>query len=354
MINDYEELLNALSTDQKGAANLFENIVNGILTENPKSYRNAVDGDWNNIDVTARLVTDSPIPLNEEQRKILSAIRKPECNYISVQGPPGTGKSHTITAIAFDGILSGQTVLVLSDKTEALDVVQDKLKSVLAKVRHGDDEFPNPILRLGKTGNTYTRLMASSAKEKITRHYQAEVQHSAQLAQETSVKTAALKSDIDKTVAALSAIKIEDIDQFHGLEAELDAARPNVTTILRQADPETAASHIQTLLTTIDAKACAAVLAKLNAKDSKPTVSSLREKQYVALQRLPGSELRIAGAAPADRGPFTRCRPPSRLQPGSPPTRRPAAATGFARPRERRPPPRSVRCREAVAAASRT
>ena len=120
--------------------------------------------------------------------------------------------------------------------------------------------------------------MASSAKEKITRHYQAEVQHSAQLAQETSVKTAALKSDIDKTVAALSAIKIEDLDQFHGLEAELDAARPNVTTILRQGDPETAASHIQTLLTTIDAKACAAVLAKLNAKDSKPTVSSLREK----------------------------------------------------------------------------
>ena len=278
MINDYEELLNALSTDQKGAANLFENIVNGILTENPKSYRNAVDGDWNDLDVTARLVTDSPIPLNEEQRKILSAIRKPECNYISVQGPPGTGKSHTITAIAFDGILSGQTVLVLSDKTEALDVVQDKLESVLAKVRHGDDEFPNPILRLGKTGNTYTRLMASSAKEKITRHYQAEVQHSAQLAQETSVKTAALKSDIDKTVAALSAIKIEDLDQFHGLEAELDAARPNVTTILRQGDPETAASHIQTLLTTIDAKACAAVLAKLNAKDSKPTVSSLREK----------------------------------------------------------------------------
>jgi hypothetical protein len=41
---------------------------------------------------------------------------------------------------------------------------------------------------------------------------------------------------------------------------------------------ETAASYIQTLLTTIDAKACAAVLGKLNAKDSKPTVSSLREK----------------------------------------------------------------------------
>ena len=94
MINDYEELLNALSTDQKDAANLFENIVNGILTENPKSYRNALDGDWNDLDVTARLVTDLPIPLNEEQRKILSAIRKPECNYISAKGCPAPA-NHT-------------------------------------------------------------------------------------------------------------------------------------------------------------------------------------------------------------------------------------------------------------------
>lgn len=278
MINDYEELLNALTNDQKGAANLFDTIVRGILNDNPKSCRQEVDGDWNDLDVTARLVADSPIPLNEEQRKILSAIRKPDCAYISVQGPPGTGKSHTITAIAFDGILRGQTVLVLSDKTEALDVVQDKLETVLAKVRHGDDEFPNPILRLGKTGNTYPRLMAGSAKEKITRHYQAEVQHSAQIERETSTTTAALKSDIDKTVAALSAIKIDELDELHRLEVELDSTRPNVATILRQSTPRTAASALEGLLTTIDANACAAVLTKLNSVEGQPTIASICDK----------------------------------------------------------------------------
>jgi DNA replication protein DnaC len=95
----------------------------------------------------------SPIPLNEEQRKIIETLNEPNCRFITVQGPPGTGKSHTITAIAFNCILSGKNVLILSDKQEALNVVEDKLKSALSSVRQ-DADFPDPILRLGKTGNT--------------------------------------------------------------------------------------------------------------------------------------------------------------------------------------------------------
>jgi superfamily II DNA or RNA helicase len=74
-----------------------------------------------------RLVFDSPLPLVEEQRKILSAIGHSQSRFIAVEGPPGTGKSHTITAIAFHTILSGKSLLVLSDKKEALDVVEAKL-----------------------------------------------------------------------------------------------------------------------------------------------------------------------------------------------------------------------------------
>ena len=66
----------------------------------------------------------------------------PRCRFITLQGPPGTGKSHTITAIAFDCIQRQQSCLVLSDKTEALDVVEDKLSDVLSIARGGDDDFP--------------------------------------------------------------------------------------------------------------------------------------------------------------------------------------------------------------------
>ena len=98
-----------------------------------------------------------PVPLNEEQRKILASLAAGTCRFLAIEGPPGCGKSHTIVAIVFEAILTGKNVLVLSDKKEALDVVEDKLTKVLNAVRTGTD-FQNPILRLGKAGNTYGKF----------------------------------------------------------------------------------------------------------------------------------------------------------------------------------------------------
>jgi len=39
-------------------------------------------------------------------------------------------------------------VLVLSDKKEALDVVEDKITNTLNKIRFDQEDFQNPILRL--------------------------------------------------------------------------------------------------------------------------------------------------------------------------------------------------------------
>src|SRR5690606_13556304 len=92
--------------------------------------------------------------------------------FIAVQGPPGTGKSHTITAILCDAILRGDSVLVLSDKKEALDVVENKVTDVINSIRIGED-FQNPILRLGKAGSTYTKILSSAAMGAIEEHYRA-------------------------------------------------------------------------------------------------------------------------------------------------------------------------------------
>ena len=70
------------------------------------------------MSLTARLIAESPIPLNEEQRKILLALARPNCRFVVVEGPPGTGKSHTISAIAFEAIRTGKSVLILADKAE--------------------------------------------------------------------------------------------------------------------------------------------------------------------------------------------------------------------------------------------
>jgi AAA domain len=274
IVNDYEELLRAFTTEPTGAARLFHNIIQGFFTENPRSFTEAVDQEWGALDVPARLVADTPIPVNEEQRKILTAIKNPDCNYISVQGPPGTGKSHTITAIAFDAILSKQSVLVLSDKTEALDVVQDKLESVLSKVRQGEEDFPNPILRLGRTGNTFNRLVTQSAKEKIKRHHVAAKQHSARVRQEAIESSAKLRSDIGLMIETLSEISLDDLDELHRLEAEIRATRPGLVEIL-QRPQSGAVATLASEAGRIDQSRAAEILGKVRAEPGTETLSGL-------------------------------------------------------------------------------
>jgi len=170
-INDYEELINILD-ENNPLAKMFKNLIDGFIEENPVSITQDVHSEWNDTPTEDKLVFSSPIPLNEEQRKILSAVNKKAGKFITVQGPPGTGKSHTITAILFESILKDKSVLMLSDKKEALDVVEDKLTEVLDKTRMGDD-FQNPILRLGREGNTYTKILANQNVENIRTHVRA-------------------------------------------------------------------------------------------------------------------------------------------------------------------------------------
>ncbi len=186
LLNDYEALIAAIDTDQKAVSGLFQNIIQGFLTDDPVSVRSEVSSAWDRLPRSDRLVCASPIPLNEEQRGILAALSESKCRFITVQGPPGTGKSHTITAIAFDCILNGKNILILSDKQEALDVVEDKLSSALSSVRP-DDDFPNPILRLGRMSGTYTRLISHSAQEKIRTHYKVANAQATRVVRETEV-----------------------------------------------------------------------------------------------------------------------------------------------------------------------
>ena len=63
--------------------------------------------------------------LNSSQEAVLSAINS--CNELVVQGPPGTGKSQVITSLISEFVSNGQTVLMVSEKKTALDVVYSRL-----------------------------------------------------------------------------------------------------------------------------------------------------------------------------------------------------------------------------------
>lgn len=64
-------------------------------------------------------------PANAEQLSILRNYRKSGC--VHVQGPPGTGKTHTIANLIGHFLAEGKSVLVTSEKAQALNVLREKV-----------------------------------------------------------------------------------------------------------------------------------------------------------------------------------------------------------------------------------
>lgn len=218
LVNDYEEILELLTSGDNFLAGIFNKLIDDFIHKNSsQSFNSEVESEWDNTETSDRLVFNSPIPLNSEQLQILSATKKDGCKYIVVEGPPGTGKSHTITAIIFDYILRNQSVLVLSDKKEALDVVEEKITETLNKVRD-DKNFQNPILRLGKTSSAFRKILAAPAIQKIKNHLRAVNNNHSALDFDIEKIGNTLKEDLQAEIFTYEEIDINEIYELIDLE----------------------------------------------------------------------------------------------------------------------------------------
>ncbi len=225
LLNDYEDLLSSLGKETP-EANDFEAMISGFMESNPESFDDLVAEEWRQTPLDERLVYDSPVPLNEEQRKILSALKKDKCRFIAVEGPPGTGKSHTITACVFDMILKGKNVLILSDKKEALDVAENKIRQTLRKVRI-DDTLQDPILRLGKQGSSYTKILSTKSINQLKLSLQVAKDGAKELDRNIEETESKLKSRITEQLKIESTINIQDIIDLQKSEREFNRFHEN-------------------------------------------------------------------------------------------------------------------------------
>ena len=221
LVNDYELILELLEQENNPLGIVFNKLIEDFIYKDPTTFMSAVDDEWDELEANEKLVYKSPIPLNSEQRQILTAINKEGCNYITVEGPPGTGKSHTITAIAFEYILNNKSVLVLSDKKEALDVVEDKINQTMKRVRI-DQSFQNPILRLGKAGNTYSQILSTNTIANIKNHYRAIKNSYSSLEENINKTTNTIKEDLKAETLSYSSININEIKEIINLEPTFD------------------------------------------------------------------------------------------------------------------------------------
>jgi len=74
------------------------------------------------------LQTFCPLPADASQ--LAAVFAAADGRSFVLEGPPGTGKSQTITNLIAHGLACGQTVLFVSEKMAALDVVRDRLQDV--------------------------------------------------------------------------------------------------------------------------------------------------------------------------------------------------------------------------------
>lgn len=246
LVNDYEDILLKLKAGDDSLAAAFQLLVDDFVTNNPVSVVAEVDHEWESQGPADKLVYASPVPLNAEQRQILLALQKKQCKYVTVEGPPGTGKSHTITAIACDAILKNQSILVLSDKKEALDVVEDKITETMNKVRL-DKNFQNPILRLGQTGNTYSKIFSTTAIERIKEHYKAVKNEYKKLETNIDYSMSGLKGYIADSIASYDKIKLSEISEFSKLETNITTAKDLPVDLTELDDDEISRDNLTTL-----------------------------------------------------------------------------------------------------------
>ncbi len=255
LLNDYEELLTAARGAGGPVLDLFEGMVKSIILDDPQSVDRKISDEWDLKGISERMVQSSPIPINEEQAKIIAALKQPECRFVLVEGPPGTGKSHTISAIAFDAILSKKSVLILSDKKEALDVVEDKLEQTLAGVRPSGLDFPNPILRLGKEGNNFRTLLQGATVQQIMDFNRAARTREGAIKSELETTLSELKGELNQTATTLSKIELKVIRDLQAQERSLEDLSPGVTSQIRSALPATNKRSLANCLSHIPADA---------------------------------------------------------------------------------------------------
>ena len=69
-------------------------------------------------------------PLDADSSQLAAVFAAEEGLTFVLEGPPGTGKSQTITNLVSQSLAAGKTVLFVSEKMAALDVVHRRLESV--------------------------------------------------------------------------------------------------------------------------------------------------------------------------------------------------------------------------------
>jgi len=159
---DYSELMTKMEMNQEGK---FSDFIDQYVRGSVPNHQEEVDRKFlekYSIKSPARYISNSPLPLNNSQKRILLALAHEKNHVIVVDGPPGTGKSHTIAALTYWANENKKSVVITSHKQEALDVL-DRMLTDKYKTLH--PQAKPSIVRMDKetgSANNLPNTLATS------------------------------------------------------------------------------------------------------------------------------------------------------------------------------------------------
>ena len=168
---DYSELMTKM---ELGEASRFTEFIDQYIQGKVPNYQEEVDRKYlekYSLKSPARYISNSPIPVNNSQKRILLALANKKNHIIVVDGPPGTGKSHTIAAITYWANKQRKSVVITSHKREALDVIDrmltDKYKSLHPQAKPSIVRMDKESGSANNLQNTLTSTVIGAANERV-------------------------------------------------------------------------------------------------------------------------------------------------------------------------------------------
>ncbi len=167
---DYSELMTRM---ELGESSKFSDFIDQYVKGTVPNHQEEVDREYLEnyaLKSPARYISNSPIPVNNSQKRILLALSNEKNNIIVVDGPPGTGKSHTIAALTYWANEKGKSVVITSHKQAALDVIDrmltDKYKSLHPQAKPSIVRMDKETGSANNLPNTLQAAVVGAANER--------------------------------------------------------------------------------------------------------------------------------------------------------------------------------------------
>ena len=167
---DYSELMTRMELGESGK---FSDFIDQYVKGTVPNHQEEVDREFlqkYSLKNPDRYISNSPIPVNNSQKRILLALANEKNNIIVVDGPPGTGKSHTIAALTYWANERDKSVVITSHKQAALDVIDrmltDKFKALHPQAKPSIVRMDKETGSANNLQNTLTAAVVGAANER--------------------------------------------------------------------------------------------------------------------------------------------------------------------------------------------